>query len=681
MAINERYENVDDYRFVEKKSKSMKPRYRKIQMEDLFDDDDIIVDDELNEIDMKTQQTLSKDADSRTYYVPSSKIADAVKIKDKNANVVITNESTDDKIEVFYVMDSKGSVKNLSKTHKDADKFLEKSLKNNGKIGHKMVSKKDWDSEKITTSNIKTYKMNESMDGGCGCGGKKSINETINVQKTETGYLVLSKRLENGDLFKRRYMDYTEKEAKAKFRNEFNEENKKTLKEGGCGCGGGKKSLKENNEINLFNNLSYRDKIKYLVNEFGMDKIEAMEICDNNTTVDDLPDEIKDYFISEGVKKSIREADIMGRRSLPGIGGAAPGVGMYNKISKDNAKENKSAYEESMKKVSKYNDIKLKPQLVDNGGTAKTAAGDNNTKKYGVENDEAYIEELAKSGMNNLDLDYDREPSDKFKERVRKNLDGDESISMRIANKRKELQNKQAVYHTFYKDPKPMKDLVNNYKAFGKNKNVEESISSIVDRIIAEAIKMKEGKKSKPDFLDLDKDGNKKEPMKKAAKDAKMKKSKSKIFKKKEVKESEGWMTILNNDDMKEINSTPQPKVERPSANMSISSGFASINLGTLRVENAENLDKVVIPSEYQVNGLVFEIADNNRTAKVRFEEGELIVLADKNKKMINEETSKIMKLMNYNYNTKPAAKSVMKEDVNATLKKMLNEVKGLTKE
>jgi hypothetical protein len=34
---------------------------------------------------------------------------------------------------------------------------------------------------------------------------------------------------------------------------------------------------------------------------------------------------------------------------------------------------------------------------------------------------------------------------------------------------------------------------------------------------------MAEGKKSKPDFLDLDKDGNKKEPMKKAAKQAKMK--------------------------------------------------------------------------------------------------------------------------------------------------------------
>ena len=30
-----------------------------------------------------------------------------------------------------------------------------------------------------------------------------------------------------------------------------------------------------------------------------------------------------------------------------------------------------------------------------------------------------------------------------------------------------------------------------------------------------------EGKKAKPDFLDVDKDGDKKEPMKKAAKDAK----------------------------------------------------------------------------------------------------------------------------------------------------------------
>ena len=468
----------------------------------------------------------------------------------------------------------------------------------------------DLSKKKITP--IVVDNVNEN-DGGCGCGGKKSINESIKIEKTKTGYLVLSKRLGNGNLFKRKYMDYTEKEAKSKFRREFDVENDKTLKEGGCGCGG---------------------------------------------------------------KKSIKEADIMSRRSLPGIGGAAPGVGMYSKMSKDNGKINKEAYEDSMKKVSKYNDIKLKSQMVDNGGTPKTAIGDNNTKKYGVQNDEEYIEELAKSGMNNLDIDYDREPSEKFKERVKKSLDSDESISMKIANKRKDLQDKQSVYHSYYKDPKPMGKLVNNFKAFGKNKKVEESVSSIVNRIIEEAIKIQENKKSKPDFIDLDKDGDKKEPMKKAANDAK----KSKIFKKKEMKESEGWMTILTNDDINEINSNPQPKVERQSSEMKISTNFTPINLGSLRVENAENLDKVVIPEDYRIEGHIFNIVDDNRDVKVRFEEGELIVLADKNKKMINEEASKIMKLMNYNYNTKPSAKSVMKEDVNATLKKMLNEVKGLTK-
>jgi hypothetical protein len=392
-----------------------------------------------------------------------------------------------------------------------------------------------------------------------------------------------------------------------------------------------------------------------------------------------------------GGKKTLREADIMGRRSLPGIGGAAPGVGMYNKISKDNAKENKSAYEESMKKVSKYNDIKLKQPLIDNEGYIKTATSgdDKYTKKYPVKDEEEYIDQLSRTGSGMESLDYDTDPSDEWKERFKKNLNGDESFMSKLTKKRKEIKLNSPVYNIFPKYGK-IGDQVNVFNGMGKNKNVEklnrekgmkESVESIVDRIIEEAIKMKEGKKSKPDFLDLDKDGNKKEPMKKAAKDAKMKKSKSKIFKKKEVKESEGWMTILNNDDMKEINSTPQPIAKKPSDNMKISTGFASINLGTLRVENAENLNKVVIPSEYQVNGLVFEIADKNRTAKVRFEDGELIVLADKNKKMISEETSKIMKLMNYNYNTKPAAKSVMKEDVNATLKKMLNEVKGLTKQ
>ena len=45
---------------------------------------------------------------------------------------------------------------------------------------------------------------------------------------------------------------------------------------------------------------------------------------------------------------------------------------------------------------------------------------------------------------------------------------------------------------------------------------------------IAKAEKMKESKKAKPDFLDIDGDDNKKEPMKKAVKDKEKKKDKSK---------------------------------------------------------------------------------------------------------------------------------------------------------
>ncbi len=52
-----------------------------------------------------------------------------------------------------------------------------------------------------------------------------------------------------------------------------------------------------------------------------------------------------------------------------------------------------------------------------------------------------------------------------------------------------------------------------------------------------------EAKKAKPDFLDLDKDGNKKESMKKAAKDAKEDKKGSKKEDKKEEKGGKGLTT------------------------------------------------------------------------------------------------------------------------------------------
>lgn len=52
-----------------------------------------------------------------------------------------------------------------------------------------------------------------------------------------------------------------------------------------------------------------------------------------------------------------------------------------------------------------------------------------------------------------------------------------------------------------------------------------ESIESLANRLLSEFHEfVSEGKKAKPDFLDMDKDGNKKEPMKKAVADKKSKK-------------------------------------------------------------------------------------------------------------------------------------------------------------
>jgi hypothetical protein len=556
MTIKEKYENVDNYKFVDKKSKGLRPRRRKVTMEDLFDDEAIIVDDEINE-DLGTDIKNSK----------SNKLA--------------------------FV--SKANTKDMKKTIDDLTK------------------------KKITS--IVVDNVNES--------------------------------------------------------------------DGGCGCGGGKKDL--------------------------------------------------------------TEADIVGRRSLPGVGGAAPGVTLTNSVGKSNGRINKDAYEDSMKKVSKYNDIKLKQPMIDNGGVIKTATSDNDkyTKKFPVKNEEDYIDRMARTGSGMESLDYDVDPSDEWKDRFNKNLDGDKSFMSKLTKKRSEIRKNTPVYNIFPKDG-TIGDQVNVFMGGDKNnKNVEkmnrerkmkESVSSIVDRIVAEAIAINESRDKEEididtvedilkergwgdlgyeNYVDFEKsdyftgtsnsekyakemsrylkdlssgviDESEKIGKKESKKDflskivgkkkSVKKEVKKKEVKKREVKESQGWITIIDNNDMKDIMSTPQPKVERPSANMGISTGFGSINLGSLRVENAENLDKVVIPEEYQIEGFVFDITDNNRTAKVRFEEGELIVLTDKNKSMINEESNRIMKLMNYKYDEKSPSKSVMKEDVNQTLKKMLNDVKGLSR-
>jgi hypothetical protein len=73
-------------------------------------------------------------------------------------------------------------------------------------------------------------------------------------------------------------------------------------------------------------------------------------------------------------------------------------------------------------------------------------------------------------------------------------------------------------------------DLLTN-ETYQKNKAMLELLNTRIKEMLGEQMKqlrdkmdqLTEAKKTKPDYIDLDKDGNKKEPMKKAAKDAKVK--------------------------------------------------------------------------------------------------------------------------------------------------------------
>jgi len=62
---------------------------------------------------------------------------------------------TKDEMELWYVSDLNNHVKNISKTYEDAFKFNQQALKSLGAIGYAIVKKKDYDSDKINTSNIK----------------------------------------------------------------------------------------------------------------------------------------------------------------------------------------------------------------------------------------------------------------------------------------------------------------------------------------------------------------------------------------------------------------------------------------------------------------------------------------------------------------------------------------------
>lgn len=67
----------------------------------------------------------------------------------------------DEQIELWFAMDSKGNVKNISTKSEDVKTFIRINYNrlDGGKTGYVLASKKDWLEEKISIANIKNYKL------------------------------------------------------------------------------------------------------------------------------------------------------------------------------------------------------------------------------------------------------------------------------------------------------------------------------------------------------------------------------------------------------------------------------------------------------------------------------------------------------------------------------------------
>ena len=126
-------------------------------------------------------------------------------------------------------------------------------------------------------------------------------------------------------------------------------------------------------------------------------------------------------------------------------------------------------------------------------------------EKYGKEGMQA----LAKAGREGKDLDKIRAKYDKYDESVSEGAMSDRDADA----KDKQYKGTQA-YHAKKKQDKEKSKQAFNDKFGG-------DASELTKNLKIRESEVDEDMLSKPDYVDLDKDGNKKEPMKKAAKDAK----------------------------------------------------------------------------------------------------------------------------------------------------------------
>ena len=144
-------------------------------------------------------------------------------------------------------------------------------------------------------------------------------------------------------------------------------------------------------------------------------EIIAEGISKEDTAKQDMQDRIVDTLVKEQMR--------MGQKGA-GKTGKTPGITLTSKVHKEDGKENTAALKAIEKKLKKYLDIEntSNPEFPhQNNSPVDPKSG---TYKYYRNNDDQqdYIDDFRGGGME--DIEYDTEPTEEFKDRVTKYLEG-----------------------------------------------------------------------------------------------------------------------------------------------------------------------------------------------------------------------------------------------------------------
>jgi hypothetical protein len=189
--------------------------------------------------------------------------------------------------------------------------------------------------------------------------------------------------------------------------------------------------------------------------------------------------------------------------------------------------------------------------------------------------------------------------SGKLNETFAKNFGGKVKLEKYTREQLEDIRNKLRTRVFQQENSAGYNDLLTN-ETYQKDQALLQLLNTRIKEMLGEDIKklrdkmdqLSEAKKAKPDFLDIDKDGNKKEPMKKAAKDAKVKESAKPDFLDldKDGNKTEPMKKAAQDKKMKEDDSDRKPAKEKE-REVTLPSG-AKVKARTVQGWQSQKADK-----------------------------------------------------------------------------------------